>query len=167
MARHATNQNMLAELSRSENQCQGVSKFVLQTWSHTLPDCNHSGGRACCFYLPRYLPLHGCGLRCSREWYLTCSAKTRCPDKSLLHMLFTWIYTSAGWKGSRKKLSSLFRGGCNLCHEREKWDGWEQWRGGWHNLCPGRWCLRCDIKPLSSISQFLEGEKRWLVCCML
>lgn len=120
MARHAANQNILAKLSRSVNQPQSALKPVLQTWLHTLAVCSHASGRACHFCLPRYLPLHDCGLSCLPGWYLSCSAEMRCPGKNLWYVVFTWTPAKVGWKGSKEKLSSLFRSAGNLCCGRQK-----------------------------------------------
>lgn len=120
MAGCSANRNIIAKLSRSMNQPQSASKLVLQTWLHTLAGCSHASGRACHFCLPRYLPLHNCGLSCSPGWYLSCSAKMRCTGKNLLYMVFTWTWAKVGWKGSKEKLSLLFRSGGNLCCGREK-----------------------------------------------
>lgn len=148
MARCAANQNMLAKLSRSVNQPQSASKLVLQTWSHTLAGCSHAGGRACRFCLPRYLPLRNCGLSCLHEWYLTYSAKMRCPAKRLLRMLFTWTWANVQWKVQRRSWAFCSEVVViSVAGEREK-RGMRWMRaveGRLAQLCPARWCFRCGI----------------------
>jgi len=69
-----------------------------------------------------------------------------------------------GQKGSKEKLSSLFRSGCNLCCGREREKKGVRWmravKGRLAQHCPGWWCFRCGIKPPSGLPQFLRREKR-------
>lgn len=159
---------MPAKLPRSMNQPQSASKLVLWTWSHTLAGCSHAGRRACCFCLPACLPLHDCRLSHSCQWSPTCSAKIDAPSRACCPLCLPWA--SVGWKGSKEKLSLLFRSGCKLCCRSERgegWDEWEQLRAGLAQLCPERWHLRCGINSPSGSPQVLMREKIWFIYCCL
>lgn len=138
MAGCSANQNIIAKLSRSINQPQSASKLVLQTSLHTLAGCSHASGKACHFCLPRYLPLHNCGLSCSPGWYLSCSAKMRCTGKNLLYMVFTWTWAKLDEKVQKRSWACCSEVVVIFVVGERKKRGRVRWMGALAQLWPER-----------------------------